>query len=292
MMDLIDDWLEEDGVLLDVTTRGLLQAFSDNDTHSKKSLEAIIVARVDCVASGHAMVETLLKGFTQKTQKVVSLCWHAQPGDNVRANDKIASLTGSFQGVLAIERLILNTLQLASATATHTRRFADALATSQTVIAHTRKTIPGLRMLQRQAVLDGGGSLHRGSLSEAALVKDNHWAWLKSQNISPQEGLLALRRFLPHTARLCAEVDSLAQLAQLMSPSVTPKMIDVFLLDNFTPSQIQQAVAMIDHRAVVEVSGGITLDTIRDYALPGVDVISTSQLTFGCPNIDIGLDFL
>ncbi|MEB3206422.1 MAG: carboxylating nicotinate-nucleotide diphosphorylase [Vampirovibrionales bacterium] len=296
MMDSIEDWIEEDGVLLDITTRGLLHACSAIDTGSNKPVkaivEAVIVARVDCVASGHAVVEALLKSFTQKTQEGVSICWHAQPADKVRANEKMASLTGSFQSVLAIERLILNTLQIASATATHTRRFAEALATTQTVIAHTRKTIPGLRKLQRQAVLDGGGCLHRGSLSEAALVKDNHWALLKSQHISAHDGLLALRRFLPHTARLCVEVDNLSQLSDLMGSPSTASLIDVILLDNFTPVHIQQAVEVIDHRAVVEVSGGITLDTIRDYALPGVDVISTSQLTFGCPNIDIGLDFL
>ncbi|MEB3244716.1 MAG: carboxylating nicotinate-nucleotide diphosphorylase [Vampirovibrionales bacterium] len=304
-------YLEEDDVGFDITTQGLLRAHPKAQeepgialaktqanqpgltANQYPSCQTALIPRSACISTGHNAAETLLAEFRQYwPHHGLTLNWHVPAGARCETRSPLATLSGAMPEILAIERTLLNLLQLLCGTATRTRAFADALAATQTRIAHTRKTIPGLRAAQRQAVLDGGGQLHRGRLSEAALVKDNHWAWLAQNNVSPESGLQALRTFLPHTARLWVEVDSLAQLTNLMQNAQTQTCIDGILLDNFSPAQIQDAIALIDNRALIEVSGGIKLETIQQYALPGVHVISTSALTLGAPPIDIGMDFI
>jgi nicotinate-nucleotide pyrophosphorylase (carboxylating) len=175
-------------------------------------------------------------------------------------------------------------LQRLCGVATHTHRFVQAVSGTGVRIAHTRKTTPGWRYLEQQAVLDGGGSPHRYNLSHTAMVKDNT---LASLNASLSELCTALRERMPHTAMLEVECDTLEQI-----PVALDAGADVLLLDNMTPEQIKDAIHHINGRAIVEVSGGITLETLSQYALPGVDVISTSQITTAAPPVDIGLDAL
>ncbi|HEY9423441.1 MAG TPA: nicotinate-nucleotide diphosphorylase (carboxylating), partial [Microterricola sp.] len=149
----------------------------------------------------------------------------------------------------------------------------------------TRKTTPGLRALERQAVRDGGGHNHRFSLSDAVMAKDNHLAVLTASGISVTDALLGLRARLPHTTHIEVEVDRIDQIDAVLAADV-----DTIMLDNFTPEQLRAGVAHIAGRAVVEASGGVNLGTVRAIAETGVDVISVGALTHSVRALDLGLD--
>lgn len=202
-------------------------------------------------------------------------------GERVEAGAAIARITGPARGVLSAERVALNYLMHLSGVATYTARFADAISHTKARVTCTRKTIPGLRAVEKYAVRCGGGSSHRYGLDDAILIKDNHIA--VAGGIA--EALRAAKAFAGHLVRIEIEVDTLEQFKQVLAEGA-----DVCLLDNMGPDLLREAVAMNDGRITLEASGNVNLDTIRAIAETGVDYISTSKITMAAPTLDIGLD--
>ncbi len=189
-------------------------------------------------------------------------------------------MSGPAWVLLSGERVALNFVQQLSGVATLTRRFVDAVAGTGVRIADTRKTVPGLRVLQRYAVRVGGGSNHRSGLDDGILIKDNH--------IAAAGGLTAAvcgaRRGAPHGLKIEVECETLEQVDGALAASA-----DVLLLDNMTTEQMRAAVQRIGGRALVEASGGIGLENVRRVAETGVDLISIGALTHSAPAVDISM---
>lgn len=206
-------------------------------------------------------------------------------GARVEPGTMIARISGPARGLLSAERVALNYLMHLSGIATYTARFADAIAHTKARVTCTRKTIPGLRSVEKYAVRCGGGSSHRYGLDDAILIKDNHIA--VAGGIA--EALRAAKAFAGHLVRIEIEVDTLAQFAEVLAEGA-----DVCLLDNMGPAMLRQAVAMNASRKegpiTLEASGNVNLDTIKAIAETGVDFISTSKITMAAPTLDIGLD--
>ena len=199
-------------------------------------------------------------------------------GEPFGASCTIATLAGRMASILALERTGLNFLARLSGVATLTASYVAETAGSSAVIAATRKTTPGLRALEKQAVVDGGGSPHRFGLFDGAMIKDNHVAAAGGLT----QAVAAVRAGLSHAHLLEAEVDTPAQLDEALAAGVP-----VILLDNMDVAAVRAAVARTAGRAVLEVSGGVTLELVRDYAATGVDVISVGALTTAAPWIDL-----
>lgn len=206
----------------------------------------------------------------------------ADDGITFGSGDVLARVTGPARAVLQAERVALNLVQRMSGVATLTARYVEAVAGHDVRIADTRKTTPGLRALERHAVRCGGGHNHRHSLSDAVMAKDNHLAVIDDVT----EALRSASRLLPHTTHIEVEVDRLDQIEPVLASGV----VGTIMLDNFTPEELREGVARVAGRAVVEASGGITLDTIAAVAATGVDVISVGALTHSARALDLGLD--
>ncbi|WP_394688638.1 carboxylating nicotinate-nucleotide diphosphorylase [Hoeflea sp.] len=202
-------------------------------------------------------------------------------GARVEPGTMIARISGPARGLLSAERVALNYLMHLSGVATHTARFANAIARTKAKVTCTRKTIPGLRVVEKYAVRCGGGSSHRYGLDDAILIKDNHIA--VAGGIA--EALKAAKAFAGHLVRIEIEVDTLEQFAQVLAEGA-----DVCLLDNMAPDMLREAVVMNKGTVILEASGNVDLETIQAIAETGVDYISTSKITMAAPTLDIGLD--
>jgi nicotinate-nucleotide pyrophosphorylase (carboxylating) len=213
------------------------------------------------------------------------------------AGDVLAKLTGPARHVLGIERTALNLVSRLSGVATLTKRYVDAAAGGMAKVYDTRKTTPGLRMLEKYAVRCGGGCCHRLDLGDAILIKDNHIAGVNAAELGPRVrdlGVEARRRF--DTLRfVMVEVDGLEQLQSILHAAAD--VVDIVLLDNMDAQMLQRAAQMRDEavkggarRVELEASGGVTLETIGGIARTGVDRISIGALTHHAVSVDIGLD--
>ena len=202
-------------------------------------------------------------------------------GDAFAAGDVLAEIEGDARAVLSAERTALNLLGRLCGVATLTRAYVEAVAGTRARIADTRKTTPGLRALEKHAVACGGGLNHRFGLDDAILIKDNHIAVCGGVG----EAVAAARAFAGHLMKVEVEVDGLDQLEAALAHRP-----DVVMLDNFSLEDLRAAVALTAGRAVLEASGGVTLQTVRAIAETGVDVISVGALTHSAPSLDIGLD--
>jgi nicotinate-nucleotide pyrophosphorylase (carboxylating) len=205
---------------------------------------------------------------------------HVEDGDYVEAGQKLLSVTTRTRDLLTAERSALNILCRLSGIATATRAWADALEGTKAKVRDTRKTTPGLRSLEKYAVRCGGGVNHRMSLSDAALVKDNHV--VAAGGVA--QAFKAVREAFPDVA-IEVEVDILHQLREVLDAGA-----DLILLDNFTPGECAEAVGIVHGRAALEASGRLTLDNAKAYADTGVDYLSVGALTHSAPILDIGLD--
>ena len=205
----------------------------------------------------------------------------APDGSHVEAGSTIADLRVNARTLLTGERTALNLLGRLSGIATATRRLVDLVAGTGAHVVCTRKTTPGLRVLEKYAVRCGGGSNHRFGLDDAVLIKDNHLALAGSIH----DAVAAVRAQIGHMVKVEIEVDTLEQLEEALC-----EPIDAVLLDNMSPEQLAQAVAMVDGRVLTEASGGIRPETILAVANSGVNLISVGWLTHGAPSLDIGLD--
>jgi nicotinate-nucleotide pyrophosphorylase (carboxylating) len=252
----------------DVTTAATVPANLDGT--------AELVARAPGVVAGADAVREV---FAQVDPRV-TVTLAVSDGDRVERGDVLGTVTGRLRSILTGERVALNLLCHLSGVATQTRRYADALAGSATVVRDTRKTTPGLRLLEKAAVKAGGGANHRIGLYDALLVKDNHVLAAGSAAVAARAALA--RAGGRHVQ---VEVSSIDQLDEVLREGVT----DV-LLDNFSPDDVRIAVRRVAGRARLEASGNITLDNIRDYADAGVDTVATGALTHSAPWLDIALD--
>lgn len=236
---------------------------------------ADFTARKSGVIAGIDMAIATLRevGLTDITQ-------HLRDGDRVVPGSVLITVRGDTRAILLAERTALNFLGHLGGIATLTDQWVAAVAGTKTVIRDTRKTTPGLRLLEKAAVVAGGGTNHRLSLSDAALIKDNH--------IAAAGGVIAafskVRTAFPD-AQIEIEVDSLEQLREVATQSP-----DLVLLDNMSPDQCREAVTFVDGRFKLEASGGITLENARAYAQSGVDYLAIGALTHSAPVLDIGLD--
>jgi nicotinate-nucleotide pyrophosphorylase (carboxylating) len=203
-------------------------------------------------------------------------------GTRAEAGALLAVIAGPARAILTAERVALNFVGHLSGVATATRALVDAVAGTKARIACTRKTTPGLRVLEKYAVRCGGGFNHRFGLDDAVLIKDNHL--VAAGGIAP--ALERVRAGLGHMAKIELEVDSLAQLEEALTLGV-----DTILLDNMDTETLKRAVAMAKGRAVLEASGNVTLAGVRAIAETGVDYISAGSITHSAPNLDVGLDF-
>lgn len=208
----------------------------------------------------------------------ITVKWGSSDGDLLPMNHVIATVNGPLASVLTAERTALNLLGHLSGVATMTRRFVEA-AGQNTRIRDTRKTTPGLRALEKAAVRAGGGSNHRGSLSDGVLIKDNHLAGL-----TIDAAVKEARRRWPSVP--CeVECDDLGQVKSALLAGA-----DVILVDNMDPSEVAAAVAMVGGRTPIEVSGSVTLENVGAYASAGVAMIAVGAITHSAPVLDIGLD--
>ncbi len=211
-------------------------------------------------------------------------------GSKVKKGDIIATVEGPSRALLSAERVALNFLGRMSGIATLTSEYVKEVGKAKghngiVRIAATRKTTPGLRAIEKQAVLAGGGFTHRESLAAAIMIKDNHIALAGGVD----KALKAIAKNADHMARVSVEVDTLAQLTKVLKYNP-----DVILLDNMNEAKLRKAVAIVDdyegRRPIVEASGGVNLETVGAIAKTGIDVISVGALTHSAPNFDIGMD--
>ena len=265
--------LAEDAPWGDVTSEAAIPA----DARATAS----VVSRVNGVFAGGLALELAFLHAVASIEVVR----HLDDGAALEPGALVATVRGSARGILLGERVALNLAQRLSGIATLTRRFVDAVAGTGARIVDTRKTTPGLRMLDKAAVRAGGAHNHRFSLSDAVMLKDNHLAVLGAQGLDLTEAIRTVRARIPHTTHLEVEVDRLDQM-----PAVLAAEPDTIMLDNFSLADLRDGVALIAGRAIVEASGGGTLETVRAIAETGVDVISVGALTHSAPALDLGLD--
>jgi len=239
-----------------------------------RAREAGIIAGMQAAQMTYAMVDPRVK-FTVKKGD----------GSKVKKGDIIATVEGPTRALLSAERVALNFLGRLSGVATLTAQYVALVKGTKVRIAATRKTTPGLRAAEKQAVLAGGGYTHRESLAAAIMIKDNHIALAGGVN----KALKAIAKNADHMARVSVEVDTLAQLKKVLKYAP-----DVVLLDNMGAEKLVKAVAIVDAfngpRPTLEASGGVNLDTVKGLAATGIDVISIGALTHSAPNFDIGMD--
>ena len=264
--------LQEDLPHGDVTTTTLFS--------SPTQALACIVAQQSMVVAGLAAA---LHTFRTVDASLV-LTIHRQDGERAQDGDCLLQIEGDGRSILKAERVALNFLQHLSGIATFTSRFCQAVSGYPVTIMDTRKTIPGLRALQKWAVLLGGGTNHRRSLSDAVLIKDNHLALLSHTTAPVRTACRQAKTSAPRSMNIIVEVETLAEVRQALAGQA-----DIILLDNMNPATARQAVRLIKGRALVEVSGGITLKNVRAMAAAGPDRISIGALTHSAPAASLSL---
>ncbi len=272
--DLVLAALEEDGADDDVTTRGLIP----RDLWGR----GVFTAKDKGVVAGLPIAAAAMTAIDDE----VTFDTLVGDGERVSAGTELAEVEGSLASILAAERVALNFLQQLSGVATLTREFADSVVGTRARLLDTRKTIPGLRHLQRYAVRCGGGQNHRFDLSSGVLIKDNHIAAARQRGVDDLADVIAQARIsAPHTMRIEIEVTNLVELKEALAGGA-----DIILLDNMQPDEIRSAVEIVDGRAIVEASGGVTRENVRAIAEAGVDFISIGALTHSAPALDISLE--
>jgi len=263
--------MEDLGTYGDITTRAVIPA--------DVTYTARLNARADGVVSG-LQIAAIAFRLVDPSLQIRPL---KRDGDQIAKGDTLMEVEGSAASILSGERVALNFAGRLTGIATLTAAFVAETKGTQTRVTCTRKTTPGLRIVEKQAVLHGGGFNHRFSLSDAILIKDNHIAAAGGVRAV----LEATKAHASHMVRVEIEVDTLAQLEEVL----TVGGADVVLLDNMDTPTLQQAVAMTAGRMVLEASGNMKLERIAEVAATGVDYISSGALTHSAQTLDLGLDF-
>ncbi len=248
-----------------------------------KTLKARVITREDAVVCGTQWFNACFRSLAPD----IVIQWFFKDADRIRANQTLCEITGSARAMLTAERSALNFLQLLSAVATQTRHFADAIAGTSAVIVDTRKTLPGLRLAQKYAVTCGGGVNHRVGLYDGILIKENHI--IAAGGILP--ALTHAREIASPDVFIQIEVETVQQLQEAIAAGAV-----MVLLDNFSLAQLRNAVALTrqhsGQRIILEASGNMTLDTVRQVAETGVDRISIGGLTKNIQAVDLSMRFV
>ncbi|WP_323958719.1 carboxylating nicotinate-nucleotide diphosphorylase [Arthrobacter sp. JZ12] len=266
--------LAEDAPWGDVTSQALIP----EDARA----EARIVAREPGTFCGEQVIEAAMR----LTDFRITVTFQVSDGEAFDAGAVLAVVDGPARSVLTAERVALNLAQRLSGITTLTRRFVDEVAGTGARVVDTRKTTPGLRVLERYAVRCGGGANHRFSLSDAVMAKDNHLAVLtRGGTVGLTEALREAKRRIPHTVHVEVEVDRLDQIEPVLAAGV-----GTIMLDNFSLEDLEAGVKQVAGRALVEASGNVRLETIGAIARTGVDIISSGALTHSVRALDLGLD--
>ena len=239
--------------------------------------KATVITREDCIFCGKAWVEEV---FAQLDSNV-EITWHIKDGEQANANQPLFTLTGNTRVLLTGERTALNFVQTLSGTATLVGQYVKALEGTSTQLLDTRKTLPGMRLAQKYAVTCGGGKNHRIGLFDAFLIKENHINGCGSI----ENAVNTAKQNFPDKP-VEVEVENLSELQQALDAGA-----DIIMLDNFTTAQIEQAVAVTNKKAKLEVSGNMHISTIAEYAKTGVDFISVGALTKNVQSIDLSMRF-
>ena len=268
---IVDAALAEDLSAGDVTTEACIDADTKSTAHA--------VARKDMVVCGGPVFARVMA----RVDGALVFAAHVAEGAHVGPGTRLWTTRGRARSLLMAERTALNLAQRMSGVATVTRLYVDAVPPgTSTRITDTRKTTPGLRVLERYAVRVGGGRNHRDHLGAAVLIKDNHVAACGGV----ARAIERAKRCAPHTCKIECEVDTLEQLDEALAAGA-----DIVLLDNMDTATVIEAVRRAKGRALLEASGGITLARVHELARAGVDAISVGALTHSTPASDIGLDF-
>lgn len=268
---LVRTALDEDGAFNDVTT--IATVVSDRRARCR------LVARQPGVLAGLPLA---VEAFRQLNSRVV-IRVDGEDGRSVDAGSVFAVLSGGARGLLSAERVALNFLQRLSGIASLTAKFVAAVEGTGAKIFDTRKTTPGWRSLEKYAVRAGGGVNHRMDLSSAILIKDNH---LRALDGDLELAIQRTRELAPRDTKVEVECDRLNQVEAALAAGA-----DVILLDNMKVEEIRRCVDVVERRAILEASGGVTLANVRSIAKAGVDRISVGALTHSAPALDLGLDF-
>jgi nicotinate-nucleotide pyrophosphorylase (carboxylating) len=268
---LIDQALEEDLGSGDITTFCVVGA-------SGRRAAGNLVARQDGTLCGIGMFE----GTIRRLDGTAEFNGELKDGDEFAAGRVIRRVEGDAGGLLSAERTALNFLQHLSGIATLTAEYVKAIDGTKAKIADTRKTLPGLRFLEKYAVRCGGGRSHRFNLSDMVLIKDNHIAYAGGI----EDAVALVRRTASHALKIEVEVNTLDQVREALASQV-----DVIMLDNMSVEDIRSAVNMVGGKALLEASGNVTLENVREIAECGVDLISVGRITHSAAGVDISLDF-
>lgn len=270
--EVVNAALNEDLGRGDITTRGIVR--------TGVKARGSFIAKKDLILAGLEVADAVFTSFDPYLQIESAV----GDGEEIKEGKIFARTMGDAQVLLAAERVALNFLQRLSGIATITRQYVDAVAGTGVKIIDTRKTTPGLRMLEKYAVTVGGGHNHRLGLDDGVLIKDNHLAMAGSI----AEAVRRARESAGHLHKIEVEVATLGQVREALAAKA-----DILLLDNMSPELVRQAVEIVerqepnDRRTLTEASGGINLNNVRDYAQTGIDMISIGALTHSAPAVDI-----
>ncbi len=270
--DLIRMALAEDEVAYDPTSSLL-----PDDLTS----EALMMPKANGVLAG---VDVALEVF-RETDPTLETTRLVDDGSPVERGMYVAAIRGRMSSILRAERTALNFVQRMSGIATAVNGYVRAIEGLPTQMIDTRKTLPGWRLLDKYAVRMGGGHNHRMSTGDGILIKDNHIAAMATRGESMTELIQRAKRDAAHTIRIEVECDTLDQVREAVEAGA-----DIILFDNMTPDQMREGVAICKGRALTEASGGITIDTVRDVAETGVDLLSTGAVTHSVTALDISLE--
>ncbi len=264
----INHFLQEDLGTGDVTS----QAIFSPETMGR----ALFTAKSPFICAGMAVAAHVFKS------RIPDLTYTAlEDGRRVQPGQEVFSCQGPVLQLLQAERVALNLVQRLCGIATLTDKFATLIADLPAQVTDTRKTTPGLRVLEKYAVRVGGGHNHRFNLADGILIKDNHIAACGSIT----EAVRRVRQQAPHTLKIEVETENIDQVKECLAAHV-----DIIMLDNMSTDQMKEAVQLINGQALIEASGGVTLETIREIAMTGVDIISIGALTHSAPSSDISME--
>ncbi|HNF96711.1 MAG TPA: carboxylating nicotinate-nucleotide diphosphorylase [Pseudomonadota bacterium] len=271
---LIDLALDEDLGRGDVTSEAI---FGSHET-----AQAVILAKSELVLSG---LDVAMAVFQAVDRRILTTALFAD-GSSIHPQTQVLRVEGPLRSILAAERTALNFLQRLSGIATLSRRYVQAVAGTSARIVDTRKTLPGFRFLDKRAVRHGGAHNHRADLGSGVLIKDNHVA--AAGDVA--EAIRRAREYAPHSVRIEAEVTSIEQVSKALAARA-----DIILLDNMSPEMVREAMATLPNvgdprRPLIEVSGGVSLATVRAYAEAGADLISVGALTHSVTAADLSLE--
>ncbi len=271
--DLVRSALSEDGAFRDITTQATVPGYQFG--------RGVILAKQTGILAGLPVAEAAFAALDDRIEFRPKL----SDGESFEAGRQLAEVEGPLAPILSAERVALNFLQRLCGVATATRALVDAVGGLPARVVDTRKTTPGLRLLERYAVRAGGGANHRYNLGDGILIKDNHIAAGRSRGLSIGDVIAAARSGAPHTVKIEVEVTNLAETEAALDAGA-----DIILLDNMNPAEMAEAVDLVAGRALTEASGGVTIANARSVAEAGVNIMSSGSLTHSAQSIDISLD--